>query len=359
MPDIHVSDAKQFLRCRLLWDFTSPLRQNLEPNWPPHQLFIGSAIHYALDARYRYGPAAVIPAFADWVTKGVAALAPETQTGPRWEKMLQQVDTADKVLRHYNLWAPAADQDWTWLAGEYTHQCDFPLPEPIRMLAPSEIPTLCEMPRVRYVMRADGLVEKDGEAWVVEWKTCTTFPDTDELWRDIQNAMYVMALQYNPPPILHGLPVVGTVYTFLRKKAPAEPKTLKDGTLSKAAIDTSAEAYRAYLSYQQISPLWYGDILSALAQGEHNFFRRVWVRRPQASLTYALENLLAVARDMIDPNVVIYPAPDWFRCRFCSFSIPCILLHNRQDITPNLRADYKEGTKRPHFAYHVPEEDET
>jgi len=37
--EIHQSDMRTFKQCRILWDFTSPLRMNLELDRPPTYFF--------------------------------------------------------------------------------------------------------------------------------------------------------------------------------------------------------------------------------------------------------------------------------------------------------------------------------
>ena len=45
--EIHVSDVRTYKSCRRRWDWSSPLRGNLEPNFTPPHFFIGRAVHYA------------------------------------------------------------------------------------------------------------------------------------------------------------------------------------------------------------------------------------------------------------------------------------------------------------------------
>src|SRR5215471_11175705 len=53
---IHASDRGTFKRCRRKWDWSSPMRRNLQPNVemmrPDKNLWFGTGIHYALAQYY-------------------------------------------------------------------------------------------------------------------------------------------------------------------------------------------------------------------------------------------------------------------------------------------------------------------
>lgn len=330
--EVHVSDIRTFKACRLRWNWSSRLRGNLEPLLPSRPLFFGSAVHFALDAMIRWGPQEAIPGFNFWMIKLMDSLPAGYHEGKHWVRMTDDVELGAAMLDHYMLWAQTHDVGFKWLSGEYEHS--FPIPDTNAV----------------YKMTADGLLLKGSEAWVVEWKTCTRFPNPDELWRDEQNAMYTMGLQYERPDILpEGVPVVGTVYTFLRKKAPSTPRLKKDGSLSRARIDTSPELFRKVAESWGLSEMFYGDVLGRLEADEHKFFRRHWVRRTPESLTYAFENVVKTIREMLEPDVPIYPAPQWFKCDYCAYSAACLLVHNRADPSPLLEAEFRQRV--PRLAY--------
>ena len=49
---IHISDVRVFKDCRQRWDFSSPLRMNLESQNPNKNLMTGSLVHEALAKAY-------------------------------------------------------------------------------------------------------------------------------------------------------------------------------------------------------------------------------------------------------------------------------------------------------------------
>ena len=182
--EVHISDVKAFKSCRLRWNWSSPLRNNLEPRAPPRQLFVGTGIHFALDSYVQAGPELALPAYEKWLADESGRIPPEARQGKYWEELVEDVEMASDVLKHYTMWADVHDRGLKFLTGEYSHSMKLPGLD------------------ATYVMRADGLVEYDGKVWVVEWKSCANFPSIDELWRDEQNAAYVVALQYDTPDII-------------------------------------------------------------------------------------------------------------------------------------------------------------
>jgi len=61
--DVHISEVKNFLKCRLLWFWTAPPPRGLglTPRHPEGAQYFGTLVHQALQAHYDTG---VLPAEA-------------------------------------------------------------------------------------------------------------------------------------------------------------------------------------------------------------------------------------------------------------------------------------------------------
>jgi hypothetical protein len=112
-----------------------------------------------------------------------------------------------------------------------------------------------------------------------ESKTVGTNAGSEEHLRriegDPQTTSYVYALRYlqKTEPVLFGsyatAPIGTVVVDVLRRKKPAEPKVLADGTVSTdQRIDTLPEVYRAALERQEETPEYLITALSAIGQAE-------------------------------------------------------------------------------------------
>jgi hypothetical protein len=70
-------------------------------------------------------------------------------------------------------------------------------------------------------------------------------------------------------------------------------------------------------------------------------FRRTWVRRSRAEMEAVGELLSAVAREMLDPGLALYPTPIPEHCSRCAYRPPCLAMTQGTDVGAILSADYQ------------------
>lgn len=133
----------------------------------------------------------------------------------------------------------------------------------------------------QYEGRID-LIYRDhqGFVWVCDHKTTKTVPTDTFRYFDSQTNLYFYVAQklgYNP---------MGVVFNYLRTKAPTQPKILKNGTVSKADIDTDFQTYMNTVRVAGLNPEDYADMEAKLSGNV--FFKRVRVPRPNK----LVENIL-------------------------------------------------------------------
>lgn len=334
MTSIHISDIRTFRSCRRKWEWSSPLKQNLEPQVPYIPFFTGKALHAALEYYYRDA----VP-FNETVDKYLASEeANMEELTQLWdsekESFEEQVELIRDMIDHYAMWQlqdtrKYADRNLEFIALEQGFE--IPLPG-----MPADV-TLGG--------RFDGVVRhrETGEYWIWETKTSRSILElTKSLSNDEQCGVYMYAASQ-----MLDVPIAGVLYNIIRKKAPTIPNTLQSGAISKAKnIDTTSFVYRSTIL--EHFPDWseetiqeeYGDILRTLLDNDSKYFLRYPVYRSKTELKNLMENVLATAKEMVNPDLALYPAPSWNSCSFCQFRSPCLAKNAGGDFQVLLDGEY-------------------
>lgn len=340
---IHISDVRSFKQCRRKWDWSSPLRQNLEHIVTYAPFFTGKAIHYAMQQYYENGEE-MCSAAERYIKEEIERMQ---QVGALWdvekERIEDQTALVYGMLAHYQSWARTekgvwSDQNLNFIALET--EFDVPLHNP-RGRASA---------RVHLEGRFDGVVQRkdDGTFWIFETKTTRSIKELqDSLYNDEQAGAYMIAASR-----IIGERISGVLYNILRKKVPTMPQVLQNGTLSRRAdADTTAEAFveAAFRqhpedSHEQIIE-YYKDYIDMLLAKGNTFFERTPVYRTPAEMVQLEKQLWIVALEMVRPTTPIYPAPSWLNCRFCSFRGPCLAMNAGADFGYILNEEYRVREK--------------
>jgi len=334
--EIHVSDMRTFKTCRQRWDFSSLLRRGYAHEAPQKHLWLGSAIHDALEVFYTAGehyrdPNNMIDVFESIVEEDFEEFELQDISKEAWSELDEFADLGRAMLEYYALWAASHD-DFEVLAPEISLKV--PLPDMYGK-------------EVIYAGRADGLVKLNDEYWLLEHKTASRLPDMSTLFLDEQCIAYLWGCQIDER--FKDTRPVGTIYNFLVKKAVTKPRVLKNGTLSRSKSQgTTYELYMQAIEEGGYDAEDYTEILGRLQDPKHSeqFIYRTKIKRsPEAVVTFATI-FLATIGEMLDPNVVIYPTPSWWGCKYCPFRTPCSLVANGQDPEPLLRSTFQK--RQPH-----------
>lgn len=332
--EIHISDAKSFRSCRVRWHFSSMLREGREMDIPNRHLWLGSGVHEGLAGYYtapQLGAKAALDAFMSWARQSARRLKKtEGMEREHWLEVGEGVRLARGMLTHYAQWAPSHD--------------DFEVLQP-EVIIRVPLPEFGE--GAQFAGRADGLaLDVHGDYWLLEHKTAQTFPDIEALGVDEQAIAYNWAAREDPR--LQQYKIKGTLFTFLRKKLPKKPKRLKDGSLSKSlVIDTTYETYLQTLLDAGLSTTLYGSILQHLRDKGNTFFLRVPVTPSQGMLDTFGRYIRVVAKQMLDPNVDIYPNDNWWCGARCAYRDPCRAVKNGLDPTALLKYGFRKRTFHP------------
>jgi hypothetical protein len=335
--ELHVTDIRTFKQCRRKWDFSSPLRRNLEPVVPYAPFFTGRAIHYALERYYR-DRQDFNDSIDEWLAnerKQLGVLWPAEQA-----RLEEQLELIDAMLNHYALHISKATGRWDDANLEFIDM-------EIEFSVPLYTPRGARSNRVFLAGRFDGFVRNriDGTYWVFETKTTRSIEELVRgLQLDEQCGAYIFAAQQ-----VFQVPVAGVLYNVMRKKAPAIPPVLQNGMLSQAKnMDTTPEIYLKAIRDQHPGinrddiMATYGPMLQFLLDQPPKYFARVPVYRSPAEIAELAANLWTVGLEMVRPSTPLYPSPSWFTCNFCQFKAPCIALSSGADPEFILAAEYQQ-----------------
>jgi hypothetical protein len=78
-----------------------------------------------------------------------------------------------------------------------------------------------------------------------------------------------------------------------------------------------------------------------VVQESGDWFRRTWIHRTRAEIEGVGERLSAEAREMLAPDLALYPSPTPDHCGRCSFRAPCLAMNEGADPGPVLAAAYQ------------------
>jgi hypothetical protein len=208
---------------------------------------------------------------------------------------------------------------------------------------------------VTYGGRIDILFEDEqGRLWIGDWKTAARLSGTETsdeyLWNDDQITAYVWALR------LIGFDVAGFIYAEIKKAVPEEPEPLKVTRLGRLFsvsknINTTWEMYEN--TVKENDPNAYGsglytDFIEYLKTEGPQFHRRHMVTRNDEECVQAGINIWKEAKEMTNPDILIYPNQGRFHCKGlsaasgCAFWDPCLAKNRGEDVEYALNTMYQK-----------------
>lgn len=326
---IHTTDREKYKRCRVLWDFSSPLRRNLAPFRINPNFTFGTAWHAGLEAYYDPKQSSrdinhAKEAFADSLNKWFKAIEnPDIEDEAQYgDSMVLGMGMYD----HYGTFAQKTDR-FTVLWVEEAFQIPIPGIE-----------------NALYTLKPDAVVADDKDrVWVMEHKSADAIPkETDYLLMDEQCGSYIWGVQ-----VAKGIKVEGVLYNIARKKVPGKMTVLKSGALS---VDKRTDTTYAYAKAQIIEHHkdeaevpWpkYVDFLDLKRDGESHFFYRENVRRNRREIDTIPKMIALEVREMLSPDLPIYRNPNRFNCSGCAFIAPCLGRYEGADVELMLSTNYR------------------
>jgi len=187
-----------------------------------------------------------------------------------------------------------------------------------------------------------------GMAVIVDHKVVGDVPDEEDRMLDSQGPRYVLGLTefLRSRGVLDKINGVVMVYDYIRNRTPRVPTLNKNGSMSRAAIDTEWDVYRQALLDNDLDPSDYKEMLDKIARQGKPFFERWAVPISDYRLEAESNELGAVAPQLYRQEV--YPRNlDRMRCRWdCEYKDLCIVEMQGGDIEPILQNRFEVRTRR-------------
>jgi hypothetical protein len=159
----------------------------------------------------------------------------------------------------------------------------------------------------------------DGRRWIGEHKSHKVFPTEDVRMADVQSLLYADAAGKS----LGVTGIKGVMWDYIRSKSPAGPTLLKNGSLSKARIDTLPEVYEATILEHGLDPAHYTDILGDLDAKLPEWYRRVFVPINKEAVAQIVEETQVTGREMERKAGVDVTRNLTRDCSWCSYEKLC------------------------------------
>ena len=331
---LHNSDRTTFKRCRRKWDFSSPFRQNLRTKVENNKAFwFGSAIHFAFEDFHGYNKfGSLKAAFDAYVGSFNPADLPDNI-----EDLIQQ---GYDMLDHYGSWIFTLDEKFqtVWIDGVPQVEVTFDLLfEDLTEIAPDGT-------HIAYGGTFDRIVQdKDGRWYILDYKTAKVF-DTAKLPTDQQISAYLWAAEQ-----IYQREFEGFVYVQLHKTPPKEPKILKNGKLSTAKNQRTTKmlylrklqevyGYEDYifkatneeLDYLVDLDSEYNSSQTLNQFGDCGLLVNI-VTRSDNHIEMTYDHIIAEGKEMLNPDIAIYPNFTKDCSWDCSFKDACLSLEDIGD----------------------------
>lgn len=138
--------------------------------------------------------------------------------------------------------------------------------------------------------KMDWLFEDAMGLWITDHKIVGSIPSDAMRFSDVQTSMYYVVAK------LLGYDPVGVVFNYIKDKPPKVPSMNKDGSISKAAIDTDVPTYMTAVKQAGLDPDDYADMLPKLQ--DKVFYKRVRLPKPDKLVKNILQDTLVTLEDI-------------------------------------------------------------
>jgi hypothetical protein len=295
-------------------------------NEPRGALWLGTAVHYGLEQYYRDGKDPWV-ATQEWLDMKLPELHLEDMWPEERAKFNDTTDLMASILVGYVPFAQAHD-DFEIVAVEENLEIHIP------------------GTRVKLGGKVDVLTRRGPkrQLWPMDHKTAAQYVDISVLEMDDQMTAYLWLVWQ-----VHGELPGGALYNELKKKIPAQPEPLVNGSLSKKKnVDTTYEIYLTAIKNNHLNPVDYEDILEFLRNKPDGFYRREAVARTKYELEHFAGNLIPEARAMSSKNTPLYPSPTRDCSWDCQYRDLCLCETTGGDLESLIESlyEYAPGGRR-------------
>ena len=359
--DLRPSDRTWFKRCRRSWDFSSRLRQNLEPVEKRYALDLDRALRDGLAVYY-------FPGMWEWDRKVVLPLAfaafekamrrqreDHTLTPAEAEAWEQGLAAGTQIIEHYLAWAPAADRFWpVRVETDFEIQIPDPTAEETDLVSP-------DGQVVRYGGRVDLLLVDEHDAyWIVRHRLVDRFTDPELLllddeavaacfaWELFYLGMRISGTIHNelclggePPDPADPVRRPRASHAFARARAAARQRAEEVEAAAEAAAEAERQSSAPVPGHRRMYARAEHVSMEVVVEEGGAMFRRTWIPRSRAALDDLGRRMAAEALEMLDADLALYPTPTATHCAACDYRAPCLAMNEGVDARAILKTNYR------------------
>jgi PD-(D/E)XK nuclease superfamily len=207
----------------------------------------------------------------------------------------------------------------------YQSYNDFWKDEPLQYLIhddrTAEFPFEVDLPKQGIQIKGtiDAVTRNRRMNWLTEHKNHKNIPNDDERWRSVQSVVYIKILQM----LGWWKNIEGTCWDYIRTKAPGVPHINKDGSISKARIDTLPRVVQTHLAKYRKTPE-YKSMIDAATLNMPSYFQRVYTPIKTQLVKQVWDDFLSTAKEMNNADITFPPVRTIGRhCSWCAFEPLC------------------------------------
>lgn len=333
MP-LSATDFRDFAQCRRAWFW----RRFWQPLKPGKALLTGLFVHAGLEGFYKarqgepgkdFSPSWVGDAFLRFQGE-VESLREELRSrGLEMEELEESRAEAQALLETYfeheevRPLLPGGQVLGVeeTLTAEFTHPL---LPSPLVVQG-----------------KVDLLILSKGGLYVVDHKTSSSSEKSLRgMEMDTQLTIYAWLVQKN-----FSFPLRGLIYNRIFRPPPSPPRILESGILSKSTDQrTTPNLVRKALQELGLPEEPYQGLITSLSERWDRFVLREMTFRTKEHLRRFEEYMARWALEMVkileNPEEHAWPSPATFRCNFCPYYSPCLVLEEGGDPQDILERKY-------------------
>lgn len=380
--EIHTSEIRSFLGCRRRWNWA--YREGYVPETSAKPLQFGIAFHIAMEAFYdpetwavttpEQKTEAAVSAFihecerqrGEYLRSTGQTLLLEADR----DDYTERIDLGIGMLEWYGKQVHPKEDTWFKpVMVEVPFQvpiCDPRTGEPLRCYAPTihgatsgllsdvTLRTCGQIHEYGAVVTYDGRIDAimedlyNGGYFIWDHKSAASIRRDDRLLLlDPQVNGYTWAASSEL-----GIDVRGFLYVEYRKDFPRPPKILSRAYKGRR-FSTDKTAPTDYENFTQTVQQYDAPGLAAGVYDEYIawlqspeapvFHRRFPIIKTKRNLESVAQQIYNIARDMISPDLLIYPNAGHFSCSGCAYYTPCLSQMMGEDYTHSLQGDpYKK-----------------
>ncbi len=194
--------------------------------------------------------------------------------------------------------------------------------------------------------KIDAVVDsKNKLRWLAEHKTFSRLPSEDHRWRNLQSGVYIKVIQLMG--WFSSRPIEGTLWDYIWSKAPAKPALLKNGTLSRKAIDTVPEMVVQTAKELGLKIRNQTLAMEMAQESQNKYYHRMFNPLKQKVVDTIFSDFIDTAREMSEYHDTRKDMNIERHCEWCDYEPLCRARLQGNDIDMIMEREYDIDADKP------------